>query len=168
MERSTTVTVQIVYGDIRKVASDAIVVGIFEDVRPLKGFAGELDWLLCGSLSDILLTKRIRGSLGDVALFTSRGKVPSPKIFMMGLGPRSEFSRSTLRTAARTAASSLVGAGAKQAAIEYFLPPGTDPEAGVSVVRQGLEEGAGGRSLAVSLIAPDRDAQEKLSRFSKT
>ncbi len=167
MERSTTVTVQIIYGDIRKVASDAIVVGIFEDVRPLKGFAGQLDWLLCGSLSDMLLTNRVRGSLGDVALFTSRGKVPSPKIFMMGLGPRSEFSQSMLRAAARTAASSLVGAGATRAAIEYFLPPDMDPEAGVSVVQQGLEEGAGGGSLAVSLIAPDRNMYERLSRFSK-
>ncbi len=160
-------TLRVIYQDIRKVASDAIVVGIFEDMRPLKGFAGQLDWLLCGSLSDILLTNRMRGSLGDVALFTSRGKVPSPKIFMMGLGPRSEFSRLTLRAAARTAASSVVGAGATQAAIEYLLPSDMTPEAGISVLQEGFEEGSGGRDLAVSLIAPARDVYERLSRLVK-
>lgn len=167
MERSAAVTVNVIFQDIRKVTSDAIVVGIFEDVRPLKGFAGQLDWLLCGSLSGVLLTNRIRGSLGDVALFTSRGKVPSPKIFMMGLGPRSEFSRSTLRAAAKTVASSLIGAGATTAAMEYLLPPDTAPETGISVLQEGLEEGAGGRSLAVSLIASDRDVNERLSRSMK-
>ncbi len=70
----TGVTVKVIFQDIRKIESDAIVVGCFEDVRPLKGFAGQLDWLLCGSLSRLLLTGRIRGSLGDVALFTSRGR----------------------------------------------------------------------------------------------
>ncbi len=167
MERSATVTVQVIFQDIRKVESDAVVVGIFEDVRPLKDSAGQLDWLLCGSLSGILLTNRIRGSLGDVALFTSRGKVPSPKIFMMGLGPRSEFSRSTLRAAAKTVASSLVGAGATKAVMEYLLPPGTAPEDGISVLQEGLEEGAGGRNLAVSLIAPNREVYQRLSQSVK-
>ncbi len=167
MERTAAVTVNISLEDIRKVASDAIVVAIFEDVRPLKGFAGQLDWLLCGSLSNVLLTKRMTGSLGDVALFTSREKVPSPKIFMMGLGPRSEFSRSTLRAAAKTAASSLVGARAAQAAMELLLPPDTDPETCISVLQEGLEEGAGGRSLSVTLIAPDKESYERLSRSVK-
>jgi hypothetical protein len=51
--------------------------------------------------------------------------------------------------------------------MEYLLPPDTAPETGISVLREGLEEGAGGRSLAVSLIAPDRDVYEKLSRSVK-
>jgi hypothetical protein len=159
------VTVKVIFQDIRKIESDAIVVGCFEDVRPLKGFAGQLDWLLCGSLSGLLLTGRIRGSLGDVALLTSRGKVPSPKIFMMGLGRRSGFSLSTLRDAARTAAVSVLGAGASQVAIEYLRPPDSPPEAGIPALREGLEAGAGGRSLTVSLLAPDREVYEKLSRM---
>ena len=159
----TGVTVKVIFQDIRKIETDAIVVGCFEDVRPLKGFAGQLDWLLCGSLSSLLLTGRIRGSLGDVALFTSRGKVPSPKIFLMGLGRRSGFSLSTLRDAARTAAASVLGAGAAQVVIEYLRPLDTAPEDGIPALREGLKAGAGNRSLTVSLLAPDRESFEKLS-----
>ncbi len=167
MEGPAGVTVSVIFQDIRKVQSDAIVVGMFEDVRPLKGIAGQLDWLLCGSLSALVLANRLRGALGEVALFTSRGKVPSPKIFVVGLGPRSEFSRTTLRTAARTASASILGAGAAQAVLEYFPLPGTALETGIQEVRKGLEEGAGGRRLAVSLLTPDRDSYERLSRLVK-
>ena len=161
---TATVTINVIPPDIRKAEGDAIVVGIFEDVRPLKGFAGQLDWLLCGSLSHLLLTKRMRGSLGDVALCNSRGKVPSPKIFMMGLGPSGAFSRAALRAAGRTAASSVLGAGAARAVIECNLPSDESLEACVPLFQEGLEEGAGGRTLAVSLLAPDKDAFDRLSR----
>ncbi len=164
---TATVTINVISPDIRKAESDAVVVGIFEDVRPLKGFAGQLDWLLCGSLSHLLLMNRMRGSLGDVALCNSRGKVPSPKIFMMGLGPSAAFSRSTLRAAGRTAASSVLGAGATRAVIECILPSDAALEACIPLLQEGLEEGAGGRSLAVSLIVQNKDVQERISRLVK-
>src|SRR5919109_1227653 len=104
-------TVKVLLRDITKVESDAVVVGFFEDVRPLKGLAGRLDWLLCGSLSRLLIENRLRGSLGDVALLTARGKIPAQKIFMVGLGPRSGFSLPALKSAARTAAASVERAG---------------------------------------------------------
>ena len=161
------VTVDIILRDVRKVEADALVVGFFEDVRPLKGLAGQLDWLLCGSLSRLLIENRLRGSLGDVALLTARGKVPAPKIFLVGFGPRSAFSVAALRTAAGTAAASAAGAGVGRVAMEYFSLPGVADDDFVPAFREGLAEGAGGRSLAVSLIAPDAAAYEKLSRIVK-
>ena len=83
-----SVTVKVILQDIKKLVTEALIVGFYEDVRPLKGAAGELDWLLCGALSSLLIAKKIRGSLGDVALVTSQGKVPAQKIFLVGLGPR--------------------------------------------------------------------------------
>ena len=84
----SSVTVTVILQDIKKLATEALIVGFYEDVRPLKGVAGELDWLLCGALSSLVLTKKLRGSFGDVALVTSQGKVPAQKIFLVGLGPR--------------------------------------------------------------------------------
>ncbi|MGE5173470.1 MAG: M17 family peptidase N-terminal domain-containing protein [Betaproteobacteria bacterium] len=159
--------VKVILQDIKKVESDAIVVGFFEDVRPLKGLAGQLDWLLCGSLSGLLLKNKLRGSLGDVALLTAREKVPSPKILMIGFGPWSGFSLSTLRNTARTVASSVLGVGATHAALECLLPTDASCDAGMSALRKGLEEGAGGRSLAISLLASDRETYEKLFRLVK-
>ena len=161
-------TVQVIFQDIKNIEAEALVVGFFEDVRPLKGLAGQLDWLLCGSLSSLLINNKLRGSLGDVALLTSRGKVPAPKIFLVGLGPKAGFSLTTLRTAARTAAASVSNAGVTNAALEYFQSPGIPREGSVPAFRAGLIEGAEGRDLTVSLLAPDAAAYEHLSRLAAT
>ena len=90
---------KVIIQDIKKLETDALIVNFFEDVRPLKGLAGELDWLLCGSLSHLILNNKINGSLGDVALLTSQGKIPAKKIFLLGLGPKAGFSPASLRSA---------------------------------------------------------------------
>ncbi len=154
-----------IFKDIKKLETEALIVGFYEDVRPLKGLAGELDWLLCGSLSNLIVNDRLSGSLGDVALLTSRGKVPPQKIFMVGLGPRLECSPSSLRIAAQTAAKSAVGAGVTNAALEYVQPPDVRNDAAVKALRDGLQDGARGKMLEVSLVAPDAFTYEKILRL---
>ncbi len=158
------VTMKVILQDIKKLATEALIVGFYQDVRPLKGVAGELDWLLCGALSSLVLTKKLRGSLGDVALVTSHGKVPAQKIFLVGLGPRAGSTLATLKRAARFAAATAVGAGVRNAAIEYFPPPDIPQDGGVAALQQGLNEGAGGHSFDVFLLAPDAVAYETISR----
>ena len=157
------VTVNVVLQDIKKLETEAVIVVFFEDVRPLKGLAGELDWLLCGSLSSLILSKKLRGSLGDVALLTSQGKLPTQKIFMVGLGPRAGFSASVLRSTARTAVTSALGAGATKMAVEYFRPSDASHDGSVSALCEGFSEGAGGRAVDVTLLAPDAAAYEKIA-----
>jgi len=65
-------TLDIVLTDIKKIEADAVIVGFYEDERPLKGQAGSLDWLLCGALSRLLSSGRMRGFIGDTALVTSK------------------------------------------------------------------------------------------------
>ncbi len=161
------VTVQVIFQDIKKLATDALIVGFYEDVRPLKGVAGELDWLLCGSLSSLILTKKLSGALGEVALLTSQGKVPVQKIFLVGLGPRAGLTRTTLQSAARNAAASAVGAGVRSAAIEYFPSSDMPHDSGVHALYQGLQMGAGGHDFDVHLIASDAEAYENISRLIK-
>jgi len=161
------VTVKVMLKDIKQLATEALIVGFNEDVRPLKGVAGELDWLLCGSLSALVLSKKLRGSLGDVALVTSQGKVPVQKIFMVGLGPRNGMTPATLRSVARNAATTAVGAGVRSAAIEYFPSSEMPLDSGVNALYQGLDEGAGGRSFDVFLLASDAAAYEQISRSLK-
>jgi len=158
-------TLTVLLQDIKKLETGALIVGFFEDVRPLKGLAGELDWLLCGALSRLILNNKLRGELGDVALLTSQEKLPTQKIFMIGLGPKATFTLSAARSAANTAAASVLGAGVTKAAIE-FLPLSDAPfEHSVSALSEGLSQGAGGRSFDVSLLAPDAAAYEKISRL---
>ncbi|HSQ77918.1 MAG TPA: M17 family peptidase N-terminal domain-containing protein [Nitrospirota bacterium] len=160
-------TLTVILQDIKKLETEALIVGFYEDVRPLKGLAGELDWLLCGSLSSLIIKNKLRGSLGEIALLTSRAKLPARKIFMVGLGPKEGLSSLSLRSAVRTAVSSALDAGVKHAAIEYFQPLNLPSPAEVSALQAGLAEGAGARSVEIALLAPDASAYEKISRLVK-
>jgi len=159
--------VKVILQDIKKLETEALIVGFYQDARPLKGLAGELDWLLCGSLSDLILNNKLSGSLGEVALLASRGKVPAMKIFMVGLGPKGGSSSLSLRNAAKIAVSSAVGAGVTNMAVEYFYFPYLPYDTAVAALRDGLSEGARGIPLIVSLIAPDAAAYERMSRLVK-
>ncbi len=162
------ITVQVILQDIKKVHAEAIVVGFFQDVRPLKGPAGQLDWVLCGALSNLLIKNKLRGAIGDVALLTSRGKVPSQKIFFVGLGTKAGFSAASLRAAVKTATACVLGAGVTNAAMEYFQTQGVPGEASIPAFREGLVEGAGGRNLTLSLIAQDESSFKQLSSLMMT
>ena len=157
--------VKVILQDIKKLETGALIVGFFEDVRPLKGLAGELDWLLCGALSSLILKHKLSGALGELALLTSQGKVPASKIFMLGLGPRGSMSPETLRHAAQAAAAAAVGVGAVSAVLEYFATPELTPETAVSSLHQGLTNGSRGSSIEISLLAPDAASYEKISRL---
>jgi len=151
--------------DVKTLDVEAVVVGFHEDVRPLKGMAGELDWVLCGSLSRLVRKGHVRGALGDRALLTTAGKLPATKVFMLGLGPRGAAPQEYLRVAARTAAASLADAGISRAAVDLF-PLGFVPkEEAASAIVDGLAEGAGERELQDSLLAPDAAAFEQMSRI---
>ena len=150
--------------DIKTVDAEAVVVGVHEDVRPLKGGAGVLDWVLCGALSRLVSEGRIRGALGDVALLTNAGKLPARMVFMVGLGSRSAETADALRHAARSAAEGLAGAGIRRAAIDLF-PLTSDPtDQEVAAVRQGLTDGAAGQDLQITLLAPNAPSAERISR----
>lgn len=159
---------QVLMHDIKTVETGAVVVGFHEDVRPLQGGAGLLDWVLCGALSRLIIEGRIRGALEEAALLTAAGKIAAPMIFMIGLGPGNGSSEAALRTAARRTAESLVSAGVERAAVDLFpLGAGRD-RASLQAIREGFTAGSAGRDLQIDLLAPDTESFEQLSRALKT
>ena len=158
---------KVIIQDIKKLETDALIVNFFEDVRPLKGLAGELDWLLCGSLSHLILNNKINGSLGDVALLTSQGKIPAQKIFLLGLGPKAGVSPASLRSAARNAASSAIRAGVTRASLEFVPTSDVPHDTTIAALREGLREGSEGKNLDVLLITSDAATYEQISRLVK-
>lgn len=75
---------------ISRVRTDVLVLGFFEDVRPIRGYAGEIDWFTHGAVSSLILQGKVRGLLGEVVLLAT-GKVPTPKILLVGLGPKKSY-----------------------------------------------------------------------------
>jgi hypothetical protein len=160
------VIVKVILQDIKKIDAEALIVGFFQDIRPLKGAAGQLDWLLCGALSSLLIKNKLKGSLGEMALLTSQGKVPSQKIFLVGLGTKAGFSTLSLRTATKIVSACVLDAGVTNVAMEYFQAPGISSEGTVPAFREGLVEGAGDRSLRISVIAPNEVAYNQLLQLT--
>jgi hypothetical protein len=149
--------------DIQTVAVDAVAVGFFEDVRPLKGGAGAFDWLLCGDLSRLVIEGRVRGALGEVALLTTAGKAPAKKVFLFGLGRASGCSSETLRVASRTVTATMAAAGVRSAALDFFPLQGEISDQMLAAVREGIREGAGEVPMSLTLVAPDASRLERMS-----
>jgi hypothetical protein len=158
-------TVNVLLQDIKKLETDAVLVGFFEDVRPLAHLAGELDWLLCGALSNLIINQKLRGCLGEVALIASRGKVPAQKIFLVGLGPSATVTADLVRIATRSAVSSALHAGVKDMALECFSAPGLSVESLLNGMVQGAAEGSAGAQATVHLLASDAGHYEQISKL---
>ncbi|HTG00059.1 MAG TPA: M17 family peptidase N-terminal domain-containing protein [Nitrospirota bacterium] len=147
------VSLNVVSGDVRDIESEALVACFFDDIRPLKGEAGRLDWILCGALSRLILDGKIRGSLGEAALLTARGKVRAGKLFLIGLGPFSAYSLDALGQAARIIGATVANAGVKRILIEYYKPADATEDAGIAALRSGFQDGVGDRELAIAVLA---------------
>jgi hypothetical protein len=76
---------------LERVPADLVVVGFSPDDRPLRGSAGRADWRLCGDLWRLVTSQKLRGTLGEAALFTTAGSLRSPLLLVLGLGHRAEL-----------------------------------------------------------------------------
>jgi len=91
---------------------------IWGDERPVRGFAGLLDWRLGGRLSALLQSGFVRGDAGEVLLVPGKPHVPFEKVLVMGLGPRSLFDDGACRAALERIAASLQGLRVRRAVVE--------------------------------------------------
>ncbi len=83
---------------------DALCLFVAEDDRPLPSTAGYVDWRMCGALSRVLKGGLFTGVKDDWLLLPSDGKLPVPRIFVVGLGPRKALDAAGLGEALGNAA----------------------------------------------------------------
>ena len=105
---------------------DLLAVYIWQDVRPLRGAAGLLDWRLCGKLSGLIQSGRLDGGEGEQLLLPTAGRLPWRVAMVMGLGPRACFSGARFRAAVSRLVAAARGIGVRELAL---APPGRDVEA---------------------------------------
>lgn len=74
---------------IDEVPSQLALVTTFEDVRPLKGSAGLVDWRLNGKLSRFFVQKKMKGDKGEALLMPTRGRLDSTELLVLGMGAKS-------------------------------------------------------------------------------
>ncbi len=69
-----------------EIDSQLALVFTYQNVRPLRGQAGLVDWRLNGYLSDLVIRNRFSGAMGEALLMPSRGRLGAKELMVLGLG----------------------------------------------------------------------------------
>lgn len=85
------------HGDITKVQTDAICLGIFQGVQRPGGAAGAVDRALDGALSEILSDGDFSCKKGEIFWLRTHGKIGAKRVLLVGLGPAEKFSADVVR-----------------------------------------------------------------------
>lgn len=76
---------------IDEVAAQLALITTFEDVRPLKGSAGLVDWRLNGKISNFFIHHKLQGAKGEALLMPVRGRLDSTELLVLGMGPKTSL-----------------------------------------------------------------------------
>ena len=71
--------------------SEALVLPLSLDERPLCGALGLVDWRLCGFLSRLVQSETIVGHPRETLLVPGRPKLELSKLIVIGMGARAEL-----------------------------------------------------------------------------
>jgi hypothetical protein len=107
-------------------SAEVCACAIFADERPVRGFAGLLDWRLGGRLSALLKSGFVRGDRGETLLLQGKPHLAFEKVLVVGLGARSGFGDGAFREAIAHIARALEGMRVRRAVVEL---PGRGTEA---------------------------------------
>ena len=161
---STVLALEIETTPLDQVNVDVLVTPFFSCDRPLRGPAARADWRLCGLLSERLQGEQLTGARGEAALIPTAGRMRTPLLLVMGLGPRSDFGEEALREVARSATVRLLGlrSGIVGIALPGELAPRLDTFHAAGVVLEGvagaLSEHERPSALRLRLVVPPEES----------
>src|SRR4030067_3843980 len=96
--------IQIRRGDITRIKTEAICLGIFRGVRAPGGAAGAVDRTLNGALRSVLRDGDVEGNKGETFLVRTHGEIPAKRVLLVGLGEPEKFNLEGVREASAIAA----------------------------------------------------------------
>lgn len=100
-------------------STEAVCCFLTEDERPLAGAAGYVDWRLCGGLSRVLKAGFFSGAPGEKLLVPTKGQLPAPKLFAVGLGRQGAVTALGLEHALEKAGEMLVKAQVQSVVLTF-------------------------------------------------
>jgi len=133
--------VKVKQGRIEKEGADALVLTHYEGDTKLEAEAGVVDRALGGWLRELLKSKEFTGSVNQTALVHTRGKIPSKRVLLVGLGKKKDAKVDNVRQAMATGIKRARQAGARTcvAPVQNNAGSGRTSELELS---QALAEGA--------------------------
>ena len=90
-------------GDITKSAAKAVVVNLFEGVKKPGGATGAVDKALDGAITQLIAEGEIKGKFKELTLIHTLGRLPSPRVIVVGLGKQEKFTLDKVRDVTATA-----------------------------------------------------------------
>jgi hypothetical protein len=150
---SAVLTLEIEKTPLDQVIVDVLVTPFFSCDRPLRGPVARADWRLCGLLSERLQRGELIGEQGEAALIPTGGRMRSPLLLVMGLGPRSDFGEEALREVSRSATARLLGlrSGVVGIALPGEIASRLDTSQAAGVVLEGVAGALSERPSALRL-----------------
>ena len=123
-------------------AGDAVVIGAHKGA-PLTGVAGEVNAALDGLLDRLIDCREITGKQSEVTVVHTGGKLPSPRVAVVGLGEIWQDPQFAIRRAAGAAARSLRNKGCRRVGMALHLqaPQSVRAEQVVRAVTEGAYTG---------------------------
>lgn len=103
--------IRVVQGNIAQFESDCIVVNLFEGVAAPGGATGAVDQALGGAISRLIASGDFTGKAESTALLYTDGKIPAPRVLLVGLGKAEKFDIHGVRGASAVAAKTLAKTG---------------------------------------------------------
>lgn len=124
------------FHDVTRLEADLLVAPVWAGDRPPHGLAGRADWHLCGLISRLILDGRLHGDPGETMLVAVQGRLPAPRLLLLGSGDGRPFdARGGAAHAARAAAAA---AGLKVSTVVLEMPVrDTRPALGALVAHVG-------------------------------
>ncbi len=169
---STSIELCVETAPFERIEADLAVAGFFLDERPLRGAAGRADWRLCGVVTELVGSGRLRGKVGEATLVPSMGRLAAERVLLLGLGRRSSFRVGRARDTSHAAVERGLALGARAVVL---APPIGGPDS-FSRQASGLVRGAieaakaareGNGTLRMSLAMPASAAKEALRSLEK-
>jgi leucyl aminopeptidase len=99
-----------------KVRADALVVFLFQGEK-LTGEVQRLDKAVSSSISETIRLGDFKGKMHEVTSIYTHGKVPSSRVFLVGVGKKADFEPRIARNIAGSAARGAVKLGVKKLAV---------------------------------------------------
>jgi leucyl aminopeptidase len=131
--------------DVTGFRGDALVVGVTQVLQELQGTAGTLDGpaatldhVLGGLIRQLQRSGEFTGKAGETSLIHTLGKLETPRLLLVGLGPRDQMNTNRVRRGAAIACRSLGHADIAQVGLALFWPElGLDAAATVQAMVEG-------------------------------
>ncbi len=121
--------IKLITGDLSKIKSDAVIVGIFEGSEN-NDFEKDLDKAFDGAIAELRKKKEIKGKLSELTVVHSLGRIAGSKAAVLGLGKKKDLDATKLRSAVADACRSLQRKNNLELAIAL-------PETGLSAAEVG-------------------------------